>query len=225
MEQQFMITTDDKEVIKINEFTSKITFVTDLEFSRDGIFGFSIDIESNNLINITPSEEEDPYEARIAISTEHIQIGLVKLDRIMKLSDLDFSLTETDDDYDVRGKNQALFNLSDGVGSYYVDQYLEMENWSINLTFNRCFQSFQLQMSANGVYDKHIGFKVNTKIPLSNIHVLLRGSKIDTKESLIGFCKRYFPVNDLDMSFNEHEVVEGFKKEKKMTYDLIANFK
>ncbi len=62
-------------------------------------------------------------------------------------------------------------------------------------------------------------------MPLSNVHILLRGSKLDTKESLTEFLEKYFPLDDLHISFDKHEEVEGFKKEKKVYYDLKANFK
>ncbi len=223
--KQFVIINEEKEKIEIADFTSKITLVTDLNFDRDGIFGFSIGLESNDYINITPSDKEDPYEAQISIDTEHMQLNLDKLDRKMRLADLNFSLTETSEEYKVQGKNKALFDVSEGVGNYYVDQYLEMENWHINLIFDESSQYLQLQMSANDCYDKHVGFKVDTQILLSNLHILIRGSKLDTKESLTEFLEKYFPLNDLHISFDMHEEVEGFKKEKKVCYDLKAGFK
>ncbi len=48
--KQFVITNDEKEKIEIADFTSQISLVTDLEFDRDGVFGFSIGLESNAFI-------------------------------------------------------------------------------------------------------------------------------------------------------------------------------
>ncbi len=64
-----------------------------------------------------------------------------------------------------------------------------------------------------------------TFIEPSKINVLIRGEKNETQEKLKDFCSKYFVLKDLDIAFNKHELVEGFKKEKKIIYDLNAIFK
>ncbi len=227
MKKQFVITTVEAEglPIEISDFELEVTLVTDLNWSRDGSFAFDIEASSSGLVNVTPQEQDDPYEAQITVNTEYLKLNLDKLGKPFCPSDLSFFLEQKKNKWDISKNWNEIIDCEEGVGSYYVDQYYEMENWKISLESGDSTKNLRLRMSANDHYDKHAGFNLSVPLISSNFKILIRGGDTDSPETLKEFCAKYFELNDLDVDFNEHETEEGFKKIKKVRYDLVAKFK